>query len=351
MSKSTRRSRHRQAGVSQLVAASHGGLWRLAAHPPADPSRQARARLAMLEWHAAHGHNVSLTARHFGFSRPTVYRWLRRFDPHRLGSLEDRSSRPQRCRRPTWTSAQLDAVKQMREAYPRWGKAKLAVLLRREGRHSLSVSMTGRILVRLLRTGELREPRPSRARTHKRRQARPHAIRKPRDYAVERPGDLVQVDTLDVRMPGWSRPLKQFTARDVVSRWDTLELARSASARNAATILDALTARLPFGLRAVQVDGGSEFMAEFETACVERDIRLFVLPPRSPKLNGHVERANGTHTTEFWELSDAEPELEPLRAALLAWETCYDTVRPHQALGYLTPAEWLERQGILVPGV
>jgi transposase InsO family protein len=295
----------------------------------------------MLEWHAAHGHNVSRTARHFGWSRPTVYRWLRRHDGRAL-SLEDRSSRPRRCRRPTWSRQELGAVRQVREAYPRWGKAKLAVVLRREG-IELSVSMTGRILGRLRHTGELQEPQPSRARTRTRRGARPHAIRKPKDYAVERPGDLVEVDTLDVRMPGWSRPLKQFTARDIISRWDTLELARSASARSASTILDALATRLPFELRAVQVDGGSEFMAEFETACAERGIRLFVLPPRSPKLNGHVERANGTHTTEFWEITDAEPELEPLQAALLEWETCYNTVRPHQALDYLTPAEWLAK--------
>lgn len=340
MSKSTRRSRHRQVGASTLVAVGHGGLWRLAAQPPADPSRQARLRLAMLEWHAAHGHNVSRTARHFGFSRPTVYRWLRRYDRRHLSSLEDRSCRPKRCRRPTWTPAQLAAVRELRERYPRWGKAKLAVLLRRDGVH-LSVSMTGRILDRLRRSGELREPRLRGVVARKRRAARPHAVRKPKDYRVARPGDLVEVDTLEVRLPGWSRPLKQFTARDVISRWDTLELARSASAEMATAILDALAERMPFGLRAIQVDGGSEFMADFETACFDRGIRLFVLPPRSPKLNGHVERANGTHTTEFWEVTTAEPELEALRAALLEWETCYNIVRPHQALDYLTPAEWL----------
>lgn len=82
-------------------------------------------------------------------------------------------------------------------------------------------------------------------------------------------------------------------------------------------------------------------MAEFETECARRGIRLFVLPPRSPKLNDAVERANRTYTEEFYEVTDAEPELEPLAAALAAWELCYNTVRPHQALGCLTPAEWL----------
>ena len=102
--------------------------------------------------------------------------------------------------------------------------------------------------------------------------------------------------------------LKQFTARDVVSRWDVLELRTSASARSAVAILDALGARMPFGVRALSVDNGSEFMAEFEQACAERGIALLTLPPRSPKLNGCVERANRTHTEEFYEITDAEAD-------------------------------------------
>jgi hypothetical protein len=34
-------------------------------------------------------------------------------------------------------------------------------------------------------------------------------------------------------------------------------------------------------------------MAVFETACAANGIRRFVLPPKSPKLNGAVERADG----------------------------------------------------------
>ena len=99
--------------------------------------------------------------------------------------------------------------------------------------------------------------------------------------------------------------------------------------------------RLPFAVKAIQVDGGSEFMAEFEAACAEQGLALFVLPPRSPKLNGRVERRNGTARREFWELYDGDLELPPLQAALRAWEEDYNHERPHQALGYLTPAEHL----------
>jgi len=58
---------------------------------------------------------------------------------------------------------------------------------------------------------------------------------------------------------------------------------------------------MPFPIRAIQVDGGSEFQDVFEEECQRRGIKLFVLPPRSPKLNGHVERAQRTHTEEFYE--------------------------------------------------
>jgi len=167
--------------------------------PPAPSlSREARQRLAMLDWHERHGRSVARTARHFGFSRPTVYRWLARYDRLRLESLEDRPSRPVRRRRPTWTLAELVAVRRVRLAYPRWGKDKLRVLLRREGL-SLSTSMVGRILDRLRRTGELREPARRGISARRRAWRRPHAVRKPAGFVAARPGDLVQVDTLDVR--------------------------------------------------------------------------------------------------------------------------------------------------------
>lgn len=44
-----------------------------------------------------------------------------------------------------------------------------------------------------------------------------YAIGKPQEYRVERPGDLVQIDTLDIR-PGLGCVYKQFSASDVVSK-------------------------------------------------------------------------------------------------------------------------------------
>ena len=304
-------------------------------------SRAARQRLRWMDHYASQGRNAALTCRYFGISRQTFYRWRRRYDPQDLSRLEDGSHRPHRCRRPTWTPGQVAQVLRLRLEYPRWGKDKLAVLLGREGCR-ISTSMVGRILTHLKKRGRLVEPLPNGRMARRRLRPRPYAVRKPNDYRVERPGDLVQVDTLDVR-PRPGVMLKQFTARDVVSRWDVMEARSRATALTAAEFLDTLEQRMPFPLRALQVDGGSEFAAEFEQACKQRGLLLFVLPPRSPKLNGHVERAQRTHTEEFYEVIPDSFQLPILNRQLRAWERTYNTVRPHQALGYLTPYQFLSR--------
>jgi len=247
---------------------------------------------------------------------------------------------------PEYKSDLVMAVQRLREKYPRWGKDKLVVLLRQEG-YETSASTVGRILSRLKERGALVEPIWRAVSKRKRRRlVREYGTRKPRDYIIEGPGDLVQVDTLDVR-PEIGRVFKQFTARDMVSRWDVLGVSSCATAKAAARFLDELVERMPFPVRAIQVDGGSEFYAEFEQACKERGIRLFVLPPRSPKLNGCVERANRTHTEEFYDVYPMIYTVAGIRFAQSKWEEIYNTVRPHQALGYLTPLQYLEQRKIL----
>ena len=298
-----------------------------------------------MDYYNCHGHNARLTCRYFGISPQTFYRWKRRYNPQRLESLEERSRRPHRLRQPTASPRLVEAVLRLREKYPRWGKDKLVVLLREEGL-SVSTSMVGRILRRLKERGVLLEPPRLAVSARRRPRPRPYAVRKPKEYTASRPGDIVQVDTLDLRpLPGVV--LKHFTARDMVSRWDVLEVHTRASAATAGSFLGSLQKRMPFPIRAIQVDGGSEYEAEFERECERLGILLFVLPPRSPKLNGQVERAHRTHTEEFYEVADLCWRVSELRPRLLAWEKVYNTMRPHQALGYRTPlevvSEWRRR--------
>lgn len=197
----------------------------------------------------------------------------------------------------------------------------------------------GRILSYLKGTRQLKEPL-RRTSARRRQWKREYAVRKPKDYKAKAPGDIVQIDTVEIR-PEPGVVLKQFTTVDMVSRWSVPTIAYRATALVASHALDALIARTPFPIKAIQVDGGSEFMAEFEDACKARGIRLFELPPRSPKLNGCVERANRTYREEFYDCSNATPTVSGFASYLRRWEDIYNTIRPPQALGYLTPAEFL----------
>ena len=288
--------------------------------------------------------DVLLVCKTFDISRATFYRWLRRYDSGDLRSLRDRSRRPRRLRGPKWSYELIIAVKEIRQQYPRWGKEKLMILLSDRG-YKTSASTVGRIIKYLKRRGEIVEPRTNGI-SAKRRWKRPYAVRKPSDYSASEPGDLVQVDTLDIRpLPGII--LKQFTARDIISKWDVIEARTRATSRSAKEFLDKLESTMPFKVKAIQVDGGSEFFAEFEQECQRREIKLFVLPPKSPKLNGCVERAQRTHTEEFYEVNDCSWTVPELNRELKQWEYIYNCVRPHQALDYKTPLQFLKDKGII----
>ena len=111
----------------------------------ADISHDAERRLKWFDFYERHGRNARQTCRHYNISPDTFYRWKKRYRPDDLISLEERSHRPRRVRLPTWTIETVKAVQELRETYPRWGKAKLVHLLAEQG-IELSESMVGRII-------------------------------------------------------------------------------------------------------------------------------------------------------------------------------------------------------------
>lgn len=64
------------------------------------------------------------------------------------------------------------------------------------------------------------------------------------------------------------------------------------------------------------------------------------LSPRSPELNGRVEKANRTHREKFYEVYEVDLNFEEHNRQLEQWTYTYNYIRPHQALDYLTPYEY-----------
>ena len=319
-------------------------FYHLAKMPVIHASEEAKQReraLTIWETLCQQGMNREEASKVVGVSRASLYRWRHGLQLEGWKGLEKRSRRPKRVRKPCWSYELIEGVRSLRMLYPCWGKEKIKVLLEADGLKT-SVSTVGRILTDLKSRHQIPSVQYRKRWKPKKRVQRPYAIRKPKDYEVEQPGDVIQVDTLDLHpFPGVH--FKHFTGRDVISRWDVLEVFPKASSRQAKEFLSCLIERTPFPVKAVQVDGGSEFMAEFEQACAEYGIRLFVLPPRSPKLNGRVERAHRTHLDEFYAVFAPEGDLESLNKNLRSWEWVYNNIRPHRALDNLTPKQYIER--------
>ena len=82
-------------------------------------------------------------------------------------------------------------------------------------------------------------------------------------------------------------------------------------------------------------------MGGLREECRRRGEKLYVVPPRSPEEQGHVERAQGIHRCEFYESYDLPLELGKLRQVVREWEYVCNFVRPSRPLGGKTPWECL----------
>jgi putative transposase len=281
----------------------------------------------------AQGLTGEQAAKAVGAPRSTLYRWGERAEP--------RSRRPRRLRQPKRPPGLAAAVERLRLDHPMWGKEKLGPILRKQG-YPASNATVGRIIASLIARGIV-QPVPALIRKIAARTApktRPHAIRKPKGVTFEKPGDVVQIDTLSIHpLPGVT--IKHFNAYDPKAKWTVARPCKQATAKNAAAFLDQVLEQMPDPVKAIQIDGGSEFMAEFEQACADKNLPLYVLPPRSPKLNGAVERCNGAWRYEFYACVDLPLRFDKITQSVNAFQHLYNHHRPHGALAGKTPAEYL----------
>ena len=166
-------------------------------------TERAKYKIRVLDWHKAHGNNQSLTARHFGIGRMTLYRWLKRFKDRGIIGLNEESRKPKHLRQPITPWNTVTKITQLRKQYPAWSKYKIKVLLEQENIY-VSDSTIGRVLKRRglinIKT----------SRKHRRAALHPRA-RFPKGLSISQSGDMVQMDTKYIMLPG-GKKFYQFTA-------------------------------------------------------------------------------------------------------------------------------------------
>lgn len=125
---------------------------------------------------------------------------------------------------------------------------------------------------------------------------RPRRPAQPKRYSRPVPGDCVQMDTMKI-----ARGVYQYTAIDDCSRFRVLAVYPRRNARNTLLFLDRVIEEMPFPIQRIQTDRGGEFFAEsVQRRLMNECIEFRPIPPRSPHLNGKVERSQLTDRNEFW---------------------------------------------------
>jgi transposase InsO family protein len=275
-----------------------------------------RARLGWVRLYEQTG-DAGLVCRRCGISRPTLRKWWRRYQAEGEDGLVSRSCRPHRSPRRKVFAREEALILALRRTR-KLGIKRLRVELIREHGLRLAPDTIHKVLVR---HGENRLRRPRLRRKGTRRYSRPI------------PGDRVQVDVCKI-----TRGLYQYTAIDDCSRWQVAGLFPRKTAGNTVTFLTGVRAAMPFPIQRIQTDRGQEFFA-YQAQDQLRAWRIKFRPtrPRSPHLNGKVERVQRTALDEFW--ADADPADPALPEQFAAWQRFYNTARPHGGLGGHCPAE------------
>ncbi len=295
------------------------------------PNSQVKRKLAALE-HAVAGRNVSRTCRYFGISRDTFYEWRRAYQRGGEAGLLPRKRGPKRPppnRLPETLQAQ---ILQIRRDF-NFGPQRIVWYLQRY--HDIRVS-TGAVYYALRRRGMNVLPKTASVR----------AIPSWHRYEKEVPGHHVQVDVkflslIDER--GRHVRRYQYTAIDDATRIRALKVYPTHNQRTAITFVDYVLERFPFRIRQIRTDRGHEFQAQFHWYVEELGIQHVYIKPRSPRLNGKVERSHRTDAVEFYQLLSYKDDVD-LEAKLAEWERFYNLVRPHGAHRGKTPYEVLRER-------
>ena len=286
-----------------------------------------RWKRAMLEYAEGIG-NIRKACKEFNIHRSAFYKWKKAYEKEGFEGL--RRKKPIPHNHPRKISQEVvNKVLDLRRTY-QLGSKRITWYLERYHGISISESSVTRTLVR---NGVNRLPKTASRRTvHTKR------------YAKKVPGHQVQVDVkfASLKDPkGLTVRRFQYTAIDDATRIRALRMYQRHNQQSAIDFIDYVIEKFPFRIHTIRTDRGHEFQARFHWHVEDKGIRHVYIKPRSPQLNGKVERSHRTDQQEFYQLLTYTDDVD-LNKKLETWEQFYNFDRPHGAFDGKTPYEALK---------
>jgi transposase InsO family protein len=275
-----------------------------------------------------------------GVSPRTIRKWLARFQAEGVAGLHDRSSRPQRLRRPTPQEA-VRKIEQLRRQ--RWTGKQIAA------EAGVSPATVSRVLRRLgLNKLSALEPEPVRR------------------YERDCPGELIHIDIKKLGRIGGVGHRITGRKTGVINRhpgigWEFVHVCiddasriafsrvmkdeRKASAIAFLKAAIAYYASLGIKVERVMTDNGSCYRSrDFARACKRLGLKHIRTKPYTPQTNGKAERFIQTSLRE-WAYARAYNTSDERTAELPRWLHRYNWHRPHASIGSKPPISRLALTG------
>lgn len=305
--------------------------------------------------------NVTHAAGRIGISREWLSTLKNKFEYHHRNPrcLEPESRAPRHTERrnriPTATEEKILAI---RDAYG-WGKEDITVVLRRDYQLRASPSTVNRYLHQHRRIDPKISARNHRAWTEKKLRESgsvPLVVkyRPPRQLKDYAPGALMEKDmkfvpttakiprTVDAKYHLQDFFNYQHSLIDSFTRIKCMELVTVPDSPSATAAYERMQQRLPFAVGAVNTDSGGENGKDFKQRLANDSVVHFYSRAATPTDNPRVERSHRTDEKDFYARGNSYLPYAEQQTALQQWEYVYNYIRPHQALGYLTPMEFYQ---------
>ena len=303
-----------------------------------DLSKEARKRLKWMDYYRE-CKNACLTSRHFDISRKTFYKWLKRYNPHNLYTLENESRAPIHRRKREITQAQERRIVRLRKERVKYGKMKIAKLYVQEYGEQISSWKVQKVIeLYKLYHHPVKTARITKKRLKAGKRKRITELKRKKQKA----GFLLCLDAIEIRWNGLKRYI--FTGIDHFTKVAFARMYKRANSYNAKDFFNRLYYLLDGKIDNLQTDNGSEFEKYFQGACIKLNLTRYYSRPRTPKDNPVNERFNRTLQEEFMDLGNFTTNTIKFNQNLTEWLIEYNFRRPHETLNYETP---LKTAGVL----
>ena len=304
-------------------------------------SAAARWRLEwMIFYYTEAKEDASKTARYFGISRKTFYKWFNRFTESKydVKSLEDKGRRPHHLR--TWEVSETEEARviNLRKRRMYYGKEKLKVLYKKE----YDEDITCWKIERVIRKHKLFPDKIRAAKIAKKR-IKGRENPKKRITELNKENRLYFLFQLDTIVLYWGNTKRYIlTAVDHASKFGYARMYKNKSSKSASDFLYRLKYVISQPIENLQTDNGSEFCYYFQKACEDLNLDRYFSRVRTPKDNAECERFNQTLQYEWLFDSNLTLDCTVFNTELTNWLVEYNFNRPHQSLNYLTPVEYVQ---------